>query len=144
MGLGGCLRDSFGSWIRGFSQSLEGGDALTAELKAISTGLQFLIRDNDQQHSKLVIETDSTAAINLILHDHTNRHPLRNTLHLCRHLLSKLQDHSFVKGSREHNKCVDKLAKDGRLKCLPLTIYDIVPDVIIPLYNANFSSILHD
>lgn len=43
MGIGGCIRDSSGNWIKGFSQSLDDGDALTSELKAILTGLNLFL-----------------------------------------------------------------------------------------------------
>lgn len=131
MGFGGCTRDSSGNW------SLDGGDVLTSELKAISTWLNLLLIDDSQERSKIIIETDSSTAINLIKYNYSNHHPMRKILQLCRHLLTKLQDYTFVKDSRDQNKCADKLAKDGRVKCLPLIVYDTVPDIVLQIYNED-------
>lgn len=82
-----------GNWIRGFAQFAGEGDAQTAELRAIETGLKTL--PIQLFRSKIIIETDSTTAIDLILYNYSNQHPMRNILLNCRHLLSNLGDYLF-------------------------------------------------
>lgn len=93
MGVGGCLRDVSGCWIKGFSQYIGEGTALKAELWAIMLGLQIA--------SHIEIETDCSTAMDIILHASTNHHPMGTIINNCRFLLFKLENYRLSKGSRK-------------------------------------------
>lgn len=121
IGIGGCLRDSSRNWIRGFSQFFGEGDTLTAKLKAISTGLNLLLLDI-QQRSKIAIETDSITAINLIMYNFSNQHPMRNILQLCRHSLTREVENKTnvltnLPEIEERNVCLSLSMMESQIMC---------------------------
>lgn len=82
------MRDATGKWIIGFTQYTGFGNAIEAELRAIMLGLKIL--SQMPQLSQGVIETDSSKAIELILRDDSDHHPLGTIIDNCKYLLSKL------------------------------------------------------
>lgn len=131
---------STSNWVVGFSSFTSIGDTLRAELWAILLGLKLA---SQLPHiSKIVVETDSSQAVDLVLHITSDFHPLGTIIEKCRFLLSKFKDYMIFKVGRHQNRCVDILAKEGRKKKLPLIIYDEAPDFILDQYHEDrtFSS----
>lgn len=82
MGIGGCLRDVFGTWIKGYSQFIGEGNALKVELSAILLDLKILSQLSNFSHLRVIIETDFLTAIDLLLNAPPNHHPLNSYLQL--------------------------------------------------------------
>lgn len=134
-----CLRDTPGSWIKGFSKSIGKGNVLQVEIWAIFLGLHIATQTNDA--IKLVVEIDSKQTSDLLLHQNTIHHPLDTLVSNCRYLLSSFSDYKIKKISRQQNFCADALAKEGRSKNLELTIYDEPPQFILHLYHLDKAGI---
>lgn len=112
MGVGECLRDATGLWIMGFDHYIGEGTALEVELWAIMLGLKII--SQLPNISRTVIETDSSSAIELVLHASPDHHLIGTIINNYRYLLSKLEDYRLIKGSREQKRCANSLAKEGR------------------------------
>ncbi|MBA0768476.1 hypothetical protein Gotri_017273 [Gossypium trilobum] len=63
---GGCVRDHNGEWIIRFAKYLGNCTALEAEIWGILDGLNLIL---DRHFEKILIQTDSIEAINVILKD---------------------------------------------------------------------------
>lgn len=124
----------------GFAKFSSLGGALEAELKAIHLGLEIIT--GLPQISNTVIESDSSEAVKLLLHDFPNCHPYAIVIENCKCLLSKLRNYQILKVSRQQNACADILAKEGRKRKLPLTVYHEVPQMVVRQYqnDRRFSS----
>lgn len=66
-------------------------------------------------------------------------HSLDSLIQNCKLLLSRLVDFMVFKTKRHQNRCADTLAKEGRIKRVPLTIYNDVPDFVLLIYNQEKS-----
>ncbi|KAL6276567.1 hypothetical protein ACE6H2_020168 [Prunus campanulata] len=81
IGAGGLLRDADGAWLKGFTGNLGVGSILEAELWGIFWGLSLAwdagVRD-------VVIECDSSIAVDLINNPTGANHPLYNIINCCK------------------------------------------------------------
>lgn len=111
MGVGRCLRNDAGTWITGFSQINGEGNALEAKLWAIMIRLKLLSQMSP--HSRVIVASDSSTAIDIIVHAIPDHHPMETIINNCRYLFSELEDYMFVKGSIHQNGCANLLAKEG-------------------------------
>lgn len=133
MGVGGCLRDTTGNWILGFAKYVSLGGALESELRAILTGLEIIT--TLPYHCNIVIETESSTTVSLLNHGKSDHHPLANLIDNYRRLLSKINNYQIVKADKKQNICANLLAKEGRKRKLPLTIFNCVPNITLQQYN---------
>ncbi|CAL1409602.1 unnamed protein product [Linum trigynum] len=105
---GGSLRDDEGDWIGGFVSKIGEATALLAELWGIHQGLQFTWRKG---YKFLILETDSTLAIDLIKNRTDHVHPHSTLLHLIRGLLAQDWIVKLVHTYHEENRVADWLSK---------------------------------
>lgn len=99
---------------------------LHAKLWAVFIGLHLAASQNIL--SNLEIVTDSKEVIHLLLGRRSENHPLNSLILNCRCILSKIHNAKLLYVPRYQNCCADILAKDGRKKRLPVTIYHEVPE----------------
>lgn len=137
IGAGGCIRDKTSSWVIGFSKFTGFGNPLHSELWAIWLGLD--ITTHMFPNSKLQIETDSYQVMELLLYNYSDTHPLYSLIKNYNLLLSSFSESKITHICRLQNRCVDTLAKEGRINILTLTIYNEVPDSIRLTYTEEKS-----
>ncbi|MCI20290.1 ribonuclease H protein, partial [Trifolium medium] len=69
---GGVFRNESGAWLGGFARKLGSCSALMAELWGILSALQLA---KEKGYRKVILESDSTVAIDLIVKDYPDNHP---------------------------------------------------------------------
>ncbi|KAK7306677.1 hypothetical protein VNO77_44629 [Canavalia gladiata] len=111
---GGVIRGDCGEWLVGFTKSLELCPEVVAEIWGIYHGL---LKAWDLQFQRVIIETDSVTAVQLLLHEPANK---RNKLlsyaypiALCRELIQRGWVIKVQYILREGNLCADWLANCG-------------------------------
>ena len=82
--ISGLLRNEQGGWQLGFQGKLKDSTSLQAELWAIYKGLKIIQSKNLK---KVIMETDSLEALNLITTWLEDLHPERNIIANCKHLI---------------------------------------------------------
>ena len=108
---GGILRDNDGTWIWGFAGAFPTADALEAELMAIRTDLHVLL---DKRISRVLIETDSSQAVNLFHGHPEDTHPLLLTILDYKRIHTQLWSSPILYTPRTCNTCAHLLASLGR------------------------------
>ncbi|KAI4313578.1 hypothetical protein L6164_026543 [Bauhinia variegata] len=137
-GCGGVYRDAKGNWLYGFSKKLVYSNLTTAEIEAIYTGLKVAW---ERGYKKIIIESDSTAAVDHVVKGVSSYHSLAEPVNKAREYLNK--DWKKIKIDylpRDYNKVAEKLAAAshdvlvGRLKP-----YDDVPDFCSKFHSDDVS-----
>ncbi|KAI4313582.1 hypothetical protein L6164_026547 [Bauhinia variegata] len=107
-GCGGVYRDEQGNWLYGFSKKLVYSDLTTAEIEAIYTGLKVAW---ERGYKKIILESDSTAAVDLVNKGVSSGHSLAEPVNQAREYLNKdWKEIKIVYLPRDYNKVADKLA----------------------------------
>lgn len=127
--------NDIGNWILGYSKFIGSGIALHVELWAILIGLN-LAYEHDS-NCKIIIESDSSQAMDLLLNYSSAFHPLDSIVLDCRYLLSSLQDYKVVKIARQQNSLANALANKGRKDRLPLAIYQNISMHVLHLHRVD-------
>ena len=109
-GEGGLIRDSYGSWIRGFSRLIGASNCLLAELWALRDGIAIAKNLNI---SKLVINVDATEVISLFSKPSSDNRLTQPIVDDCKNMLQVFQEYHMQHCFRETNKVADLLAKLG-------------------------------
>ncbi|XP_028765434.1 uncharacterized protein LOC114723408 [Neltuma alba] len=105
---GGVARDDQGNWLRGLQQDLGYAPSTAAELLAIRSGLRMY---KDMNFSQVQLSADSLEAIQLLLMDSGDGHPLSSETQETRMLIFSTWDIEIRHTCREALKCVDYLTK---------------------------------
>ena len=84
---GGILRDDQGNWLWGIRGRSHAHDPLHAELIALKFGIQAIITKGE---SRILIETDSSIAVNLIHNVVDADHPRAELINECKNMLAKV------------------------------------------------------
>lgn len=103
---GGVLRSRQGLFLGGFSDYLGKGDILLAELIGIYRGLAEAVSMNV---SDIIIESDSSMAIELISSLAVQLHPYSHLIEDCQKLSKCFKSCVFTHIFREANQVADKL-----------------------------------
>lgn len=101
MAIGGVVRDHNGQWKVGFMQVLPKMSVFEVEARSIMVGLSLL---QHHQVPKLIIESDSLKAVDLIQHQVPMCHPLLMVWASCYKLLTRYRDWQIQHVYREANK----------------------------------------
>ncbi|PNX75801.1 ribonuclease H, partial [Trifolium pratense] len=117
----GVLRNSDGEFIVGFSRNLGTCSITTYQ------GLQVAIGKGFQ---KILIESDSLAAINIIAGGCSISHPCFGLVNDIKNKATQVTEVRFMHMFREANQVADALAKFGLSQLCLLRIYDVPPDFI--------------
>ncbi|OMO66936.1 hypothetical protein COLO4_30280 [Corchorus olitorius] len=136
-GAGGIIRDDQGHVISAFARKLGYTNSLAAELWGIRDGLQMAVSLG--LHNKIIVEADSTAAIDLIMADNVSNHTYSTLIYDCRCLMETLGVRALKHVLREGNKCADILAKLGATQDQSFTTFNSTPDF---LFLAVFADIM--
>ena len=123
---GGLIRDTNGMWIRGFSRYIGTTNSFAVELWGLRDGLD-LARKLDI--SKLIVEVDVKAVVDIILTDNTlilDSHPYSALIQDCKYMIQSFEEASLHHIHREGNFCADILSK---ARCItdPVFIEFILP-----------------
>ncbi|KAF7816694.1 reverse transcriptase [Senna tora] len=133
---GGVIRDHSGNWILGFSKYIGGGPILCAELWAILFGLEQARRIGG---AKVIVESDSLAAINLIsdLNIPASHHyfPI---ISRCRSSLALFDDATLTHKFREVNQVADALAKFVVQSKCELTCFQSAPPFLAQAFWSDY------
>ncbi|KAF7842172.1 putative non-LTR retroelement reverse transcriptase [Senna tora] len=135
---GGVIRDSEGRFIAGFAKNLGSCDALAAELWGVRMGLELAL---EMGLKKVVIETDSACAHQLVSGQHDRLHPHMPTVFMIHQLLARQWDVRVHHVLREANRVADFLASYAPRDSLKLLRLSFPPHAILPLLNVDPSGI---
>ena len=102
---GGLAWDDQGRWIEGFCDIIGYANSLTTELWGMREGLK-LARDRNWQ--KVIIESDSEVAVDLVHPCDIENHPDKTLISDCRRLMVEL-DADVIHILREGNRCADMI-----------------------------------
>ncbi|KAF7821907.1 reverse transcriptase [Senna tora] len=134
---GGLIRDSLGNWIHGFTKFFGQGNSILAELCAIYEGLNLA---KSLHCEKLIVETDSLSAVNLISQNVCgNLHYLSTLIHNCKATLSAFSEVELCHIHREGNACADLWAKKALMENRPLLYFDSMPSFLSSCFMADIS-----
>ncbi|XP_028758316.1 uncharacterized protein LOC114717361 [Neltuma alba] len=132
----GVIRDDQGKWLCGFQQNLGFIPSTTTELQAICIGLQVAKQSG---FKKVQLFTDSIQAVQLLMNDHGNFHPIGDVIDRARLLIFSNWDLEISFSHREALKCADLIAEkahqsnfsntllqDPPPECLELLVNDLL------------------
>ena len=138
-GAGGVIRDEAGIWILGFSETVGHCSVLKAELRAILRGLKLA---KEASISKLWINTDSIAVVNVLTNHpgwHTENHSI---IQQCKQLLSwEGWETHLTHCYREANQVADMLAKIAIDRPLGVRIYREPPVEVQDSVHADSTGV---
>lgn len=106
-GAGGLFRGSDGGWVLGFVHNIGCASAIRAELLVLWTGLSIATRNGWHE---LLIETDSTTVVDLVLRTSIPHRAYKALVSDCRRLLRRVRGAILSHAFREANRCMDNLA----------------------------------
>ncbi|PWA68757.1 hypothetical protein CTI12_AA301610 [Artemisia annua] len=124
-GIGGLLRNNCGAVVAMFSIPIGVLDSNVAEVMAIKEACRMVNEKLDLSSSGIIVESDSLNAVSWV------RHPLERPWRLLSHFqeidlfLSTNGNRSIAHIKREGNCDADKLAKEGVIHSVPLSIWNL-------------------
>lgn len=107
---GGVLRDDSGSFIRGFASHIGPAAITEAELRGLQMGLKIALAHGVP---KLIIESDSLSAVQLLKMGCSPLHPYHSIVHDIQMDLQRLRACYVTHVLREANQVADDFAKFG-------------------------------
>ncbi|KAM7526225.1 hypothetical protein LguiA_016127 [Lonicera macranthoides] len=108
---GGVLRSETGEWLWDFAGKCGNTSHLHAELMGVKVGLEKIVA---RGHLQVIIETDSSEAVNLVDGFPGENHPLLHLVMECKSLHKKVWSYSINHVSLVYNLlCAHKLAGIG-------------------------------
>jgi ribonuclease HI len=138
-GSGGLIRNSSGSWVKGFARKIGITDNATAELWALRDGLTLYI---NLCLSPIEIELDDKEIVNFLATNVIISRDLCPLVDDCRELLQQIPQIKISHCYKEANFCVDALAKLGtNLAQEDCILFDIPPFVLLPLLDFDQSGL---
>ncbi|WJX29889.1 hypothetical protein P8452_18486 [Trifolium repens] len=120
-GCGGVFRDESGSWMRGFARMVGNCSVIMAELWGILSALQ-VIQENGYQ--KVIIETDSVTAVDLIVKGCLPNHPCASIVSRINRLKMPEMEIIFQHTYRQANQVANWFA--GYSLSLPTGIHNFI------------------
>jgi ribonuclease HI len=144
---GGLICDTNGMWIRGFSRYIGTTNSFAAELWGLRDGLE-LARKLDI--SKLIVEVDAKAVVDIILTDNTlilDSHPYSALIHDCRYMIQSFEEASLHHIHREGNFCADILSQ---ARCITDPVFTefispppfVVSQLLADIWGVSYPCIL--
>ncbi|KAF7803041.1 hypothetical protein G2W53_042152 [Senna tora] len=124
MACGGVARDKDNNWIFGFSKRLGRGNALHAEIWGILQGLKIAW---EKGYKKVIIESDSSLAIQLALGTNDQPHYIGQIIKDIHTLVNKDWTVKFSIVKRDFNTVADKLASWAQRDMFGLRLYNNPP-----------------
>lgn len=133
---GGVIRDHWGAYIVGFACKLGNCSILQAELWAVFYGLKLGV---DRGFRRIIVETDSLTARNLIVKGCPTHHPCYNMIMHIRNLAKTCASIVWRHVFWESNQVADALAIYGSSLPFKMKLFEVAPDFIsLPLlYDAS-------
>ena len=126
---GGIIKDHRGSWIGSFNRAIGHTHTLAAELWGLRDGLSLARSLNIK---KLLIKTDTQAAVNIIMsHSVDSSHLYNGIIFDCRFILRHFEEAHLYHVHHEANHCTDILAKEEALNPYSLVSHSNPPSCIL-------------
>ena len=135
---GGLIRDSYGSWIRGFSRLIGASNCLLAELWALRDGITMAKNLNI---AKLVINVNAAEVISLFSKPSSDNRLTQPIVDDCRNMLQVFQEYHRQHCFRETNKVADLLAKLGCGQSEPSISYVTPPFVVMEVLSFDCNAV---
>ena len=132
---GGVVRDHMKKWLVGFALNKGIGNVLEAELWGILEGLNLVWKAG---YKKVIVESDSQTAVDLLTSDNYSLHPLFGIIHACISLIKKDWCCVIQFVYRECNKVADCLASLGHSMVLGTTVLTNPPPQISESLKSGF------
>lgn len=137
--VGGVLCNVDGNFIMGFVMDIGEATITTAELKAILTGLKLL---RGKGYSKIVINSDSLTAVQMVQWGCSNLHPCFQLVKEIQDLMCRINECTISHTLREANQVVDAFAKFGLTLTMCSRIFDCLPPFTsIPFHAGLIGSV---
>ena len=137
-GCGGVARDMFGQWIFGFCRNLGSSNVLWTELWAIHTMLHLAW---ERRVPKVVIESDSAVAVNLIIDGCPVLHPYDSLVLQIREWRQKNWEVIILHIYREANRVADCLANLAHSFLVGVHVLDVPPSSCRDLLFADCTGV---
>ena len=101
------VRDHRKSWLTGFALKIGTGSFLEAELWGLLEGLKLVWQ---MGFRKVIVESDSNSAVELLSKGAPSCHPLLSIIQACKRIIEKDWSCYVQHVYRESNKVADRLA----------------------------------
>ncbi|KAJ0047890.1 hypothetical protein Pint_16241 [Pistacia integerrima] len=134
-GAGGIVRNEFGKWLLGYTETLGNCSSLTAELNALYQGLKLVW---EKGFRKILVESASLEVVKCLEQAPASLDPNRDLIESCRDLLKRNWECKVKQSHREANLCANWLA--AHAECQPLgtlTIFKNPPWGLIPIFHDD-------
>ncbi|KAF7837882.1 ribonuclease H [Senna tora] len=135
---GGVIRDHEGRFLLGFAKNLGYCDVISAELWGIKLGLEVAW---EMGARKIVIETDSTYAHQLVLSRVQKLHPCLSLVNAIHQILARQWEVQIVHVLREANRVADFFASCATHESLDLVKFVQPPPDATHLISADANGI---
>uniref|UniRef100_A0A2N9F8F6 RNase H type-1 domain-containing protein n=1 Tax=Fagus sylvatica TaxID=28930 RepID=A0A2N9F8F6_FAGSY len=139
-GGGGVIRDSCGTWVRGFSRTIGHTTSVQAELRALLDGMQLAL---ELHITYLDIEMDSLVSVDLVLSKSVANIFFSPIVDDCRCMMEKFASVTLKHIYREANACVDLLAKEGCSQVLPFIAFTTPPMSVLECLAFDCSNFVY-
>lgn len=125
---GGIIRNSNGTWMKGFACFLGSGTSLLVKLWAIYIGISIA---KDANFDPIIVESDCLYAVNLINNIfHSSTHHYATMITMCRSKLASSSDFKVKHVLREGNFAADRLADFASHSITDLCVFDHMPSFL--------------
>ncbi|KAK0580349.1 hypothetical protein LWI29_000920 [Acer saccharum] len=138
---GGVIRDHKKKWLYGFALNKGLGSVIEAELWGALEGLKLAWMAG---YKKVVLETDSQNAVNLLTNYRSVNHPLYSIIQACVELIKGDWSCHVLHIYRECNKVADGLASHGHSLNPGLSLFDEPPSLIVGVLEDDFEGLYSD
>ncbi|KAK9112949.1 hypothetical protein Scep_020468 [Stephania cephalantha] len=139
---GGVMRDEHGCWLFGYMGHIGTASSTVAELWAIREGLKLAWQ---RGFHKILLESDSQPAVQYLMSEIGDSHPLAPLINEC---LDLLELDWWVRPQhvlREGNRAADHLANMGAaLDNQDILVLDVPPPSLESILTADVSGVLYE
>ena len=135
---GGVIRDANKNWLVGFALNKGVGSVLEAEIWGILEGLKLAWSTGFR---KVVVESDSQAAVTLLTSDISKYHPLYNIVRACKSFMEKDWSCSMHHIYRERNRVADYLANLGHSLMLGISVFEDPPPQVSAILEDDYNGV---
>lgn len=133
------IRDHCGGLISALSLNFGHCHSFKAEVMALLKGLELA---HDLKISKLIIQLDNLACVQMIQHKAAGRNECTHMLNQCLHLIyQESWDVKIIHVYREGNRAADWLANYGVSQLLPIIRHSSAPPGLRPILAADLQGV---
>ncbi|KAK0586532.1 hypothetical protein LWI29_008529 [Acer saccharum] len=135
---GGVVRDHRKLWQVGFAMKIGTGSVLEAELWGILEGLNLVWQ---RGFRRVIVESDSKIAVDLLNNPAPTLHPLLSIIQACQSFFEYDWSCFILYVFRESNRVADRLASLGHSLDLGSTIFNSPPPLVADSLRDDFNGV---